>query len=137
MTDSSDRNPNDAGGLDLPAMFTRIFMSVTGACVLYGVWLAAIFSTVHGPPAPASLGLLLTAPIATAIGFALGTLLGERATRHRRSRFSDAMQWPLVGGIVGALMVLPFGRTLTIFGTFAVGTLAVAAREFWALRRDA
>lgn len=114
------------------AWLLRLVMSVVGGGVLYGAWLAVVLGTTGQPASPRPFLVMLTAPIVTAFGFALGTVLGERLTRGYHVRLSRAIRWPLVGCVVGALLVYPFGPMLMVFGMFGLGTVAVATREAWA-----
>lgn len=115
----------------MKGMLVRLVLSVLGGGLLYAAWFAVVLAAMT-PPHPAPFAVMLTAPIVTALGFALGTVLGERLTRGYRVRVSRAMRWPLVGCMVGALLVYPFGPMLIVFGMFGLGTVAVATREAWA-----
>lgn len=114
------------------AWLVRLAVSVVGGGVLYGAWLAVVLATMGPPSSPRPFLVMLTAPIVTAFGFALGTVLGERLTRGYHVRLSRAIRWPLVGCVVGALLMYPFGPMLIVFGMFGLGTVAVATREAWA-----
>jgi len=110
----------------------RLVFAVVGGGLLYAAWLVVVLGTMSQPPEPRPFLVMLTAPIVTALGFALGTVLGERITRGYRVRLSRAIRWPLVGCMVGALLVYPFGPMLIVFGMFGLGIVAVATREAWA-----
>jgi hypothetical protein len=114
---------------EMLAAAARVLSSVLGGAVTYGVWLVVALATRRGPPAPFPFALLMVAAPATALGFALGSLIGERLTRRPRSGFLPALLWPLVGCSLGAVLVYPFGPMLVVFGFLAVGTAVVAARE--------
>lgn len=114
------------------AWLGRVALSVVGGGVLYGAWLAVVLGMPNQSSSPRPFLVMLTAPIVTALGFALGTVLGERITRGYHVRLSRAIRWPLVGCVVGALLVYPFGPMLIVFGMFGLGTVAVATREAWA-----
>ena len=114
------------------AWLVRVALSVAGGGVLYGAWLAVVFGSMSQPSSPRPFLVMLTAPIVTAFGFALGTVIGERLTRGYHVRLSRAIRWPLVGCVVGALLVYPFGPMLIPFGMFGLGAVAVATREAWA-----
>lgn len=113
----------------------RVVTSVVGAGALYSAWLALMLSIVSRPASPMPRGLLLTAPVAPALGFGLGAFLGDRLTGRRRMRLLQACLWPLAGCIVGALVVYPFGPMLIVFGMFGLGTAAVVLNEIIARRK--
>ncbi len=115
-------------------LLTRVLVSLLGGIGMYGVWLAALLAGMRRPPLPISFAVMLTAPAVTALGFGLGTLMGEQLTRGRKTGFLQAFLWPFIGCTAGALVVYPFGPMLIVFGVFALGTGAVLAREVWALR---
>ena len=69
------------------------------------------------------------APVATALGFASGLYLHERATGARKARFLSALGWPLAGCVVGAAAVYWQGPMLIVFGMFVLGTVSVVLRE--------
>jgi hypothetical protein len=77
----------------------------------------------------------LDAPVVTTAGFAFGLTLLRWRVRPLGSQFTRNYAWPLLGCAVGAAVVYPFGPMLIVFGMFAAGTLAVAIREAWLLRR--
>lgn len=124
-----DASSSAFGNRHLPAAALRVLLSVFGAGVTWSIWLVAVLASRQGPPRPVSFALVMTAPPATALGFALGTRLGERLTRASASRFLQAFAWPLLGCIAGALVVYPFGPMLVVLGLFGLGTAAVAGRE--------
>lgn len=111
-------------------LFLRVVMSVLGAGTLYSGWLALVLSLNPNPASPISLWLLFTAPVATALGFGLGALIGDRIIRRRpRIRILQAFLWPLAGCIVGAIVVYPFGPMLIVFGMFGLGSAAVVVNN--------
>jgi hypothetical protein len=59
-------------------LLVRVVLSVLGAGVFHGAWLALDLS-IYWRPGPEP--LWLAAPIVTALGFALGALLGDRLAR--------------------------------------------------------
>ena len=83
------------------------------------------------PPgrAPAGLALFAPAPVATATGFAIGLLLGERLTSRGGSVFLEAWAWSLASCAFGAIVGFGFGPMLIVFGMFVFGTVAVPLRE--------
>ncbi|MEO8499947.1 MAG: hypothetical protein ABI565_03465 [Vicinamibacteria bacterium] len=93
------------------------------------LWLIAVLSTMRRPPSPIPLAVVMTAPVAAAIGFGLGTLLIERVMRRRETTIGQALLWPFVGCAVGAVLVSPLGRMFVGVGVLAFGTVAVVVRE--------
>ena len=75
------------------------------------------------------------APVATALGFGLGSVVGDRIIGRRSTPLLRACLWPLAGCVVGAVVVYPFGPMLIVFGMFGLGTAAVVAREVIAGRK--
>ena len=113
----------------------RLVASVLGAGLLYRAWLALVLIAVPRADAPVPLAFNLAAPVVTALGFALGTIVGERLAGCPRTPFPRAYLWPLAGCIIGAVVVYPFGPTLIVFGMFALGTIAVIAERVIAGRQ--
>ena len=107
----------------------RVACSALFAGVTYFVWMAAfIYLKDTGGQALRAL-LWLAAPVATALGFAVGAVLHERFAGGRRDRFARVYLWPLVGCFVGAVVVFPFGPMLIVFGMFLMGTASMILRE--------
>jgi hypothetical protein len=119
-------------------LLVRVVTSVLGAGVLYGAWLALDLSIAPTPTpgvSPAPDWFFLSAPIATALGFALGAQIGDRLVRGPRPRFGQTYLWAVAGCVVGALVVYPFGPMLICFGMFGLGTVAVIAEAVVLKRR--
>jgi len=107
----------------------KVAVSLLCAGISYSVWLAAfLLAAGLGSPVVEAIGRL-SAPVATAAGFAIGTTIFEHLTRASRTRFLRIFVWPLVGCALGAGAVYWFGPMLIVFGMFAVGTASVALRE--------
>jgi hypothetical protein len=113
----------------------RVLGSVMGAIVMYALWLMAVLARMPRPPVPPSFALTLTAPVVTAVGFALGMLVVERFTQRRQSALRATFLWTLTGCAVGTLAMFPFGGMLVGFGMFGLGTAALIVREVF-LHRD-
>lgn len=111
------------------ASIVRVAASVLSGGIVYSVWLAAVLATMRRPTAPLPLALVLTAPIVTAAGFALGALLGDLLTNRSRRRFKPAYLWQLAACAAGALAVYPFGPMLIVFGMLAAGTAVAVTAE--------
>lgn len=107
----------------------RVLGSLTGGIIMFTVWLVAVLARMPRPPVPPSFAVTLTAPIVTAVGFALGMLVAERLTQRRQGGVRGAFLWPLAGCTVGTLVMFPFGGMLVGFGLFSLGTAALLIRE--------
>jgi FtsH-binding integral membrane protein len=112
----------------------RVVASLLGAGLLYSVWLAAVLAAAR-PASPMPFWFVLTAPVATAFGFGLGSVVGDRIIGRRSTPLLRACLWPLAGCVVGAVVVYPFGPMLIVFGMFGLGTAAVVASEVIAGRK--
>ena len=69
------------------------------------------------------------APVVTAWGFARGVYTLERRSGERQTSFVSVLVWPLLGCVVGALVVVWWGPMLIVFGMFVAGTAGVVLRE--------
>ncbi len=113
----------------MPGLLIRAAVSVLGGVIGFAVWLIVVLSRMPRPPVPPSFALTLTAPVVTAVGFALGMSVAERLTRRRRGALRGTFLWTLVGCSVGTLVMFPFGGMLVGFGLFGLGTTALLVRE--------
>lgn len=106
----------------------RLTVSMIGGGAFYTLWLASVL--LQGGSGPWRLGgvSLVLAPLITSLGFAVGMVIAERFTGRRRG-FLGAWSWALVGCVLGAFAVYPFGRMLIVFGMFMLGSVAVGIRE--------
>ena len=59
----------------------------------------------------------------------IGIGLFDFSVKRSRQNFFNIYKWPLVGCIIGAALVFPFGPMLIVFGMFGLGTLSVILRE--------
>ena len=109
--------------------FLKIALSFLCAGIFYFVWLAAFLLSgkLHNPVV--EIVGWLTAPLATASGFATGIKIFEYLSRARRTNFTCIFIWPLLGCAFGAGAVYPFGPMLIVFGMFAAGTASIILRE--------
>jgi len=111
------------------ALLVRVLGSVMGGVAMFAVWLIAVLVRMPRPPVPPSFAVTLTAPVVTAVGFAMGMLVAERLTKRRQAKGRGAFLWPLSGCTVGAVVMFPFGGMMAGFGLFGLGTAAVLVRE--------
>lgn len=110
-------------------VFIKVTVSLLCAGISYSVWLAAFLVAAElGSSVVETIGWL-SAPVATAVGFAIGITIFECVTRARRTSFLRIFAWPLIGCALGAGAVYWFGPMLIVFGMFALGTASVALRE--------
>ena len=107
----------------------RVACSVLCAGATYFVWMAAFISLKDTGGQVITALLWVAAPVATALGFAVGAALHERLTEGRHDRFRRVYLWPLVGCSIGAAVVFPFGPMLIVFGMFLMGTASMILRE--------
>jgi hypothetical protein len=114
--------------------FARVALSLAFAGIFYLFWMGA-FLLGRNLVSPILLALVwLLAPVVTASGFTIGTLLGESRAGRRKGGFLRVAIWPLIGCAVGAASVVWMGPMLIVFGMLAAGTASVAMRE-WVLWR--
>ena len=115
--------------LDLRGALLRLASPLLGAGVFYLAWMAAFLVLTRSVSVVAETVLWLLAPVMTAAGFAVGITVAERLAKKDKSSFMRIYVWPLVGCVIGAAIVYPFGPMLIVFGMFAGGTSSVAVRE--------
>jgi hypothetical protein len=108
----------------------RVAISVLGGGLFYSLWLVAFLES-----SILQIAMWFLAPVVTAVGYALGIVLGERLTKASPTRFDRILIWPLIGCIVGAGIVVWFGPMLIVFGMFLLGTASVIMRE-WVMLRE-
>ena len=109
--------------------FVRVALSLLCAGVFYSAWLAAFLLVDRLDSAVVETILWLSAPVATAAGFAAGVIAVERLTGAGKTGFWRIFLWPLIGCAIGAASVYWFGPMLIVFGMFAAGTASLVLRE--------
>ncbi|MFQ6047293.1 MAG: hypothetical protein ACE5PT_13225 [Gemmatimonadales bacterium] len=107
----------------------RVMLSLLCASVLYAVWLAIFL-----PVMLAEVGILttvgwVTAPVAAALGFAIGIVVFDRLTGFGASSFRTVFALALVACVVGTIIVWPIDSTLIVLGMLGAGTIAMLGRE--------
>jgi len=108
--------------------FLRVVSSLFFGVVFFVIWLATflLISSIH----PIIEGVLrLISPVITGIGFAVGATILNRLVNVDDGPFLRILIWPLVGCIVGALIVYWFGPMLIVFSMLVLGTFSVLMRE--------
>ena len=124
---------SDKQGASTWKRLARILTSTLLGGLFYSIWLS-VFVLLSPDGGVFGTVLWLAAPIITAIGFALGIMVFNRFSRSASLPFTKIIVWPLVGCIIGALVVYWFGPMLIVFSMLAMGTISVAAREVFASR---
>ena len=109
--------------------FVRVTLSLFCAGIFYFGWLAAFLLAAELGSSILEVIGWLSAPVATATGFATGIAIFEHLTRTSKTKFFRIFTWPLIGCAIGAGAVYWFGPMLIVFGMFAAGTASVALRE--------
>ena len=107
----------------------QVVISVVSAGLFYLAWLAVFLGLFKDSGIPVKAVLWTVAPLITATGFALGLAVAKRWTHVPQEGFLRTLIWPLVGCVLGAVVVVWFGPMLIVFGMFLVGTGSVALRE--------
>lgn len=110
-------------------LFLTACLSVAFAGIFYAGWLAIFLLTIKFVNYPVKVLLWLSAPLATALGFATGAWLSELLTSTRKIAFARTLIWPLIGCAIGASAISPFGPMLIVFGMFVLGTVSIIIRE--------
>ena len=72
----------------------RVVASVLGGTGMNILWLVTVLTSMRRPPSPIPLAVMMTAPIATAIGYGVGTLVAERVMRCRETTICQTLLWP-------------------------------------------
>jgi len=121
----------------LAGVLGRVAFSVLFAGLFYTGWLAVflVLGALKTSTDPAKVILWVIAPVITAAGFAVGLTVVRRLTQARREGFLRTFLWPLVGCILGAVVVVWLGPMLIVFGMFVLGTGSVALQELFTQTR--
>ncbi len=106
-----------------------MLISILSAGFFYIAWLALFLTIIRLDIAFVNVFGWLIAPLATALGFALGVYLFETISKRQKNGFFELLIWPLIGCIVGALVVVWFGPMLIVFGMFMFGLISIILRE--------
>ena len=107
----------------------KVGLSVLLAGVLYFLWMGVfILLADHAGPL-AKVFLWLLAPLATAIGFTVGLLIGNRLLHLASAPIHSILIWPLAGCAVGAGIVYWYGPMLIVYGMFLLGAASMVLRE--------
>jgi hypothetical protein len=127
--------PSQHRGPTLLGICFRVLGAVIGGIFMFALWLMAVLVRMPHPPVPPSFAVSLTAPVVTAVGFALGMRVVERLTRWPRGTFRETYLCAWAGGTVGTIVMSPFGGMMAGFGLFGLGTATILVRELLLHRR--
>jgi len=121
----------------LLAVVVRVACSLVFAGIFYTGWMAVAIAAFKAGIESIAVRVILwlCAPVVTGAGFAVGVALFELLPGARRSKFVDIYKWSLIGCVVGAGAVFPFGPMLVVFGMLVLGTVSVTLRESVRLKR--
>lgn len=114
----------------------RIAAALVGAGLFNFLWLVVFILVAGKPPrGPVAAALWCAAPIITALGFSYGTIAFNRLRKRDQAPLRSVLPWPLVGCVLGAAAVFPFGAMFIGAAMFALGGAAVVLREALALHQ--
>jgi len=111
------------------SLIIKITLSLVCGGITYFVWMGLFILMADSVGSPVKGIFWLAAPVATAIGFAIGIFIHEHAVGTRKATFPSVFIWPLLGCSIGALVIYWRGPMLIVFGMFAFGTVSVILRE--------
>lgn len=114
---------------------SRILVSALFGGFFYSIWLA-VYLLLSPEGGVAETILWLTAPVITAVGFALGIIVFDGIGKMLGTSFLKVISWPLLGCIIGAVTVYWFGPMLIVFSMLVLGTLSMAVREVLSLKNN-
>jgi uncharacterized membrane protein YfcA len=92
-------------------------------------WLAAFIPAAKSGVMVLKILGWMSAPVVTAVGYAVGLWMGERLLKQRKTDFLRIFFWPLVGCSIGAIALSWIGPMWVGIGTFIGGTASVVVRE--------
>ena len=103
--------------------------SVLVAGVFHIGWLAAFIPAAKSGVVALKILGWISAPVVTAVGYAVGVWLGERLLTQRKTDFLQIFLWPLVGCTLGATALSWIGPMWAGIGTVVGGAASVVLRE--------
>ena len=113
----------------------RIAISVLGGGAFYFSWMSLFLVTADLRSQALRTVLWLLAPLITATGFAVGSVLFGRVAHTDNVGFRHAYLWAFLGCALGALAAYPVGPMLIVFGMLMLGTLSMSLREVLLAKR--
>jgi len=114
----------------------RFVVSVLFGAGFYVGWMALFLVCSPRLPTIGRAAFWVVAPIVTGLGFAAGAVLFTRLRRLRQPSLGGLCLYPLIGCVVGAGVVFPFGPMLIVFGMCLLGSLSMLLFELRAMRRS-
>ncbi|MHB8863271.1 MAG: hypothetical protein ACYC6N_12750 [Pirellulaceae bacterium] len=106
-----------------------VTVSVLVAGVFHIGWLAAFIPAAKSGITALKILGWLSAPVVTAVGYALGLWMGERLHTTRKIDFLRIFVWPWVGCSLGAAALSWIGPMWVGIGIVIGGTASVMLRE--------
>ncbi|MHB0955024.1 MAG: hypothetical protein ACYC0X_01460 [Pirellulaceae bacterium] len=106
-----------------------VVASVLMACLFHIGWLAAFIPAAKSGIMALKLLGWMSAPVITALGYAVGLRCGERLLTPRMTDFLRNLLWPLIGCTLGATALSWIGPMWVGIGTFIGGAASVVLRE--------
>jgi len=106
----------------------RILASVFVGGLFYFLWLVCFLLLAFQGNVLKGI-LWVVSPIVTGFGFALGILIFNRVLHIAGDKFLQVIIWPVIGCIVGALIIFWFGPMLIVFSMLLFGTLSISIKE--------
>ena len=106
-----------------------VVASILVAGVFHIGWLAAFIPAAKSGVIALKILGWLSAPVVTALGYALGLWMGERLLTPRTTDFLRIFVWPLIGCTLGATALSWIGPMWAGIGMFIGGAASVVLRE--------
>lgn len=104
-------------------------VSILVAGVFHVGWLAAFIPAAKSGVIFLKILGWISAPVVTALGYAVGLRIGEWLLTQRKTVFLRIYLWPLIGCSLGAVVLSWLGPMWIGIGTFVGGAAAVVLRE--------
>lgn len=115
----------------------RIIVSTAFSGVFYVGWLAMAIPVLQSELSIlVKIPMWILAPVITSLGFWFGIFVVDLLSFSPKPKFWDIYRYPFVGCSVGAVIVVPFGPMLIVFGMFGLGGLSIIVREMRLLQKQ-
>jgi len=117
-------------------VFAKTILSLIFGAIFYTGWLAVAIPVLKGS-APVAVKAIcwLSAPVVTALGFALGVTCFELLPGTRKTKFLSTLKWTLTTCCAAAAAVAIFGPMLIVFAMLTATPIAIAIRELLIAKR--
>jgi len=106
-----------------------VALSILVAGFFHIGWLAAFIPAAKSGVMALKIPGWMSAPVVTAVGYAVGLWMGERLLTQRETDFLRIFLWPLVGCTLGATALSWIGPMWVGIGTCVGGAASVVFRE--------